>query len=178
VVVVSPWFGRLDLSEASEAQLRVVQGVCDLLDQLHPDRLDPESQVVEPSEGATCVRLQHDSDPALRIEMALTDGWVNFTGVMGHDESYTISSQTADAWESDTIEILADLLLADFTIDTYELGGKRWREVVTVGPPYDLTVSKGPFLSSLLPLQRWARRVESRHATFECRGARPAHQQA
>ena len=42
---------------------------------------------------------------------------------MGHDEAYSTSSEEPDAWESETIDILADLLLADYTFDTYELWG-------------------------------------------------------
>jgi hypothetical protein len=168
---VSPWFARLDLSEASAAQRRVVQRVCDLLDQLQPARLDPAHQVVEPVDGETWVKLRHDSDPSLHIEFVLSGGRVNFYGVMGHDEAYSASPEPADAWESETIDILADLLQSPFTIETYTLGGKPWREIVTVGEPYNLALTGG-HAYGLRPLQRWATRTDSRHASFECRGAR------
>jgi len=103
----------------------------------------------------------------------LSDGWINFYGVMGHDEAYSTSSAAPDAWESETIDILADLLLADYTFDTYERWGKPWRDVLTISEPYRRTSSSGSLAALLLPLQRWATHVETRRASFECRGARP-----
>jgi hypothetical protein len=44
----------------------------------------------------------------------------------------TGGAEPEDAWESDAIEILSDLLQAQFTIDTYALRGRFWREVVTM----------------------------------------------
>lgn len=173
MVTVSRWFGRLELNKSSDAQKRVVQLVCDLLDELQPARLDPAQQTVEFDEGETWITLRHDSEPWLEIQVALSDGWVNFYGVMGHDEAYSVGSERKDAWQSETVEILADLLQATFTIDRYALHNKPWREIVNVGKPYNRTVSSGPSMSSLLPLQRWARHTESRHATFQCLGARP-----
>ena len=115
-VPVSSWFARLDLSSASAVDRRVVQKVSDLLDHLQPARLDPAKQTVEVGERETWVTLRHDSEPELEIRFVLIDGWVNFYGVMGHDEAYSDSSEEPDAWESETIEILADLLLADYTL--------------------------------------------------------------
>jgi hypothetical protein len=172
-VPVSSWFARLDLSSASAVDRRVVQKVSDLLDHLQPARLDPAKQTVEVGERETWVTLRHDSEPELEIRFVLIDGWVNFYGVIGHDEAYADSSEEPDAWESETIEILADLLLADYTLDTYELWGKPWRDVLTIGDPYHKTFSSGS-LAALLPLQRWATRVETRSASFDCRGVRPA----
>lgn len=169
---MSPWFARVDLSEASEAEKHVVWRVCDLLDQLQPARLNPAQQTVERDRGETWVKLRHDAEALLEITFVLSDGWVNFYGVMGHDEAHSVGSEPTDAWESETINILADLLQADFTIDTYALRDKPWRKVVTIGNPYNRMLIKGQALSALLPLQRWARLTESRRATFECRGAR------
>lgn len=172
---VSSWFARLDLSSASAAERRAVQKVSDLLDQLQPARLDPAKQTVEVSDRETWVTLRHDSEPELEIRFVLSDGWINFYGVMGHDEAYSTSSEAPDAWESETIDILADLLLADYKLEVYELWGKPWRDVVTIGEPYlKKTFSSGSFAALVLPLQRWATRVETRRASFECRGVRPA----
>lgn len=171
---MSSWFARLDLSSASAVDCRVVQKVSDLLDHLQPARLDPAKQTVEVGERETWVTLRHDSEPELEIRFVLIDGWVNFYGVMGHDEAYSDSSEEPDAWESETIEVLADLLLPDYKLDTYELWGKPWRAVLTIGDPYHKTFSSGSLAALLLPLQRWATRVETRGASFECRGARPA----
>ena len=59
------------------------------------------------------------------------------------------------------------LLQSDYTIDTLECRGKRWREVVEIGPPYNFT-----FSSPLLPLRLPGRttRLNTQHASFECRG--------
>jgi hypothetical protein len=168
------WFARLDLSGTSDAQKRVVQRVCDLLDQLQPARLDPAQQAIECDRGEMWVKLRHDTEPWLDIRLVVSDGWVNFYGVMAHDEAYSVGSEPTDAWEFETIEILASLLLATFTMDRYALANKPWREVVTIGNPYNATVSRNLSPTSLLPLQRWARLTESRHATFECRVARPS----
>jgi len=109
VKTVSPWFAGIDLGEASDAQRRVVQRVRDLLDQLQPARLNPDHQAVEWDRGQTWVRLRHDSEPALEIEFVITDGWVNLFGVMGHDEACSDSTEPADAWELETIDILSRL---------------------------------------------------------------------
>lgn len=101
----------------------MVQKVSDLLDHLQPARLDPAKQTVEVNGRETWVTLRHDSEPELEIRFVLCDGWVNFYGVMGHDEAYSDSDDPEDAWESETIDILGDLLLADYTFDTYELWG-------------------------------------------------------
>lgn len=172
VVAVTRWFARVDLSAASDAQKRVVQQVCDLLDQLRPARLDPTQQAVEPDRGETWVKLRHDSEPWLEIRFVLSDGWVNFYGVMGHDEAYSVRPEPADAWESETIDILAHLLQSDYTMDRYALRGKPWREVLAIGNPYDRTLTNGKSLASALPLGRWARHTDSRRANFECRGTR------
>lgn len=172
VVAVTRWFARVDLSAASDAQKRVVQQVCDLLDQLQPARLDPTQQAVEPDRGETWVKLRHDSEPWLEIQFVLSDGWVNFYGVMGHDEAYTVRPGPADAWESETIDILANLLQSDYFVDSYELRGKPWRDVVTIGHPYNRTWTLLKLRVSALPLGRWARHTDSRRATFDCRGTR------
>lgn len=77
-----------------------------------------------------------------------------------------------DAWQHETIDILADLLLADYTFETFELRGRRWREVLTIGEPYNHVLVTGPLPASLLPLQRWANLAETRTSSFECRGVR------
>lgn len=86
---MNSWFAELDLSGTSDAQQRVIRGVSDLLDELQPTRLDPAQQVVEREDGETWVKLQHDSAPWMEIRFVLSDGWVNFYGVMGHDEAYS-----------------------------------------------------------------------------------------
>jgi hypothetical protein len=172
VVGVTQWFTTLDLSLASDAEKRVVQRVCDLLDQLQPGRLDPASQAVEVDEGETWVTLRHDTERWMEIRFVLSDGWVNFYGVMGHDEAYNVRSEPADAWESDTIDILADLLQSSFRTDSYTWRGKPWREVLTIGEPYKQTSTEIRSLTSVLPLTRWAEHVRSRCASFDCRGAR------
>ena len=169
---VTSWFARQDLSLTSPAERRVVRMVSDLLDQLQPARLDPAEQVIEIDDGETWVKLRHDRDPALEIRFVLSEGWINFYGVMGHDEAYSERAQAPDAWESETIDLLADLLLAEYTFDTYELRGRLWREVLTIGEPYNHVLIAGSRPASLLPLQRWAHLVKTRHSSFECRGTR------
>lgn len=168
---VSSWFASVDLARASAAGRRVFDQVSDLLDHLQPARLDPSDQTVVFAEGETWIKLQHDSEPLLKIEFVLNDGWVNFYGVMGHDEAYSTGAEPPDSWETETIDILSDLLLSDYAIDTYRRRGERWREVVDIGPPYNLVIS-GP----LFPLRLLGKKVrlETQHASFECRGARPA----
>ena len=113
-------------------------------------------------------------NPELEIRLVLCGSWANFYGVMGHDEAYSGSHESPDAWEAETIDILADLLQAPYTFDAYELAGKRWREDLTIGRPYYIqTFSSGPSLASFLPLRRWATRVQTRSSSFECRGSRP-----
>lgn len=173
LVVVTQWFTKLDLSLASDAEKRVVQRVCDLLDHLQPARLDPAQQAVEVDDhGETWVMIRHDTEPWMEIRFVLSDGWVNFYGVMGHDEAYNVQPEPADAWESETIDILADLLQSSFRIDNYTLRGKPWREVQTISEPYNRTSTEIQSLTSVLPLTRWSNHVGSRHASFECRGAR------
>lgn len=169
---VTRWFARLDLSGASYAQKRLVHRVSELLDQLEPARLDPAQQAVELDHGETWVTLRHDPEPWMEIRFVLSDGWVNFYGVMGHDEAYLVRPAPSDSWESDTIDILADLLQSTFRIDTYTLRGKPWREVLTISHPYNRISTEIQSLSSLLPLTRWAKQAGSRSATFECRGDR------
>ena len=169
---VSPWFARIDVSQATVAQRRVVQGICDLLDQLRPTKLDPTRQVIEPENGETWVKLRHNADPHLHIDLVLADGWVHFYGLMGHDESYSTRAEPSDAWEGETVEMLGDLLQAEYTFDRYDLAGKHWREVVRIGEPYNKDIHRGPMPFSLLPLQRWATHGETRRTSFECRGTR------
>lgn len=174
VVPVTAWFAEFDLSGASTAQKRVVQQVIELLDQLQPARLDPADQAVELDRGETWVKLRHDSEPWLEIRFVLSDGWGNFYGVMGHDEAYSVRPEPSDEWERETIDILADLLQSNFTVETSTLRGKPWREVMTISQPYTRTSTELQSLSSGLPLGRWAQHAGTRHVSFECRGARPA----
>lgn len=151
---VTSWFAQRDLSETSEAQQRVIQGVENLLDQLQPARLDPAQQIVEREQGETWVKLQHDAEPWMNIRFVLSDCWVNFYGVMGHHEAYSPRPEPPDAWEADTIDIVADLLQSTFTTETYTLRGKPWREIVTVSAPYERTSTELRSLTSGLPLGR------------------------
>ena len=91
-------------------------------------RLNPAQQTIEPDRGETWVKLCHDTEPALEIAFALADGSVNFYGVMGHDEAYSVRPEPSDAWESETIEILTNLLQANFRIDTFTWRDKPWRK--------------------------------------------------
>uniref|UniRef100_UPI00312C6EF1 hypothetical protein n=1 Tax=Escherichia coli TaxID=562 RepID=UPI00312C6EF1 len=84
---VSAWFAELDLTGASDAERRVVRMVSDVLDELQPARLDPANQVVERERGETWIKLRHSSEPWSEIRLVLNDGWVNFYGVMSHDEA-------------------------------------------------------------------------------------------
>lgn len=79
----TPWFAELDLSGTSDAQRRVIRGVGDRLDELQPARLDPAQQVVRRDNSETWVYLRHDSESWMEIRFVLSDGWVNFYGVMG-----------------------------------------------------------------------------------------------
>lgn len=168
----SSWFAGQDLGEASDAQRQVVRRIGALLDELEPARLHPDQQTVEQSRGVTWVTLRHDSEPEVEIRLVIVDGWVNFYGVMGHDEAYNGGPDPADAWELETVEILSDLLRAEFTITTYELGGKPWREVLTIGEPYGAMEWTTPLAwTALLPHRRWARPVETRRTTFGCHPA-------
>jgi len=172
---MTAWFAQLDLSGTTDAQRRVIQRVGDLLDQLQPARLDPAHQVVEREHGETWVKLRHDSEPWMEIRFVLADGWVNFYGVMGHDEAYSFHPEPQDGWESETVDILADLLQSTFTVETYTLRGKRWREIRTISAPYDLdatTFTELQSLTSALPLGRWAKHAGTRSANFDCRGSR------
>jgi hypothetical protein len=169
---VTSWFGSIELHGTSEAQRRVIDGVEALLSQLKPARLDRTQTVVEWEGGETWVKLVHDSEPGIEIRFVLSDGWVNFYGVMGHDEAYNSQPEPADAWEAETINILADLLRSNFRIDNYTLGGKPWREVLTIDGPYNRTSTEMQSLTSVLPLTRWAEHVGSRAANFGCSGVR------
>ena len=169
---MTTWFARQDLSLANDPERQVVRMVSDLLDQLQPARLDPAEQVVEVDDGETWVKLRHDRDPTLEIRFVVNEKWVNFYGVMGHDEAYSTRDEGPDAWQHEAIDTLADLLLADYTFQTFELRGRRWREVLTIGEPYDHILITGRLPMSLLPLQRWANLAETRTSSFECRGVR------
>ncbi|MGI3785492.1 MAG: hypothetical protein ACRYG2_32500 [Janthinobacterium lividum] len=171
---MSTWFARLDLSGTPAAHTRVIEQVGELLDQLQPARLNPDQQTVESDQGATRVRLRHDLKSWLEIELVISGTWVNFYGVMGHDEAYSLQTDAGDGWEIDTIDILADLLQADFTVNTYTVGGRPWRQVVTIGAPYNRTSTEPRSVSGVLPLRRWAQHITSKHASFECRGSRPS----
>jgi len=174
---MSDWFTQLDLSGTTAAQRRVINRVGDVLDQLQPARLDPAHQVVEREHGETWVKLRHDSEPWMEIRFVLTDGWVNFYGVMGHDEAYSPRPEPPDGWESETIDILADLLQSTFTVETYTVRGKPWREIRTISAPYDADATTTTVLTSLtsaLPLGRWAKHAGTRSADFGCRGSRPS----
>jgi hypothetical protein len=144
--------------------------VVDLLDQLQPARLAPGDQVVVVVDGETRVKLKHDSEPLLNVEIVLNDGWVHFYGVMGYDEAYSTRDSPADQWETDTIDTLADLLQADYTIDTYGRQGQRERVVVDIGDPYNVTIRD---LRSMLPRPLRRTPVETQHGSFECRNTRP-----
>jgi len=174
VVVVTEWFARLDLSGAPAPHQRVIGHVSELLDQLQPARLNPGHQTVVFDQGETWVKLRHDSEPWLKIEFGVSGSWVNFYGVMGDDEAYPAHTDAGDQWETDTIDILADLLQADFSVETYTVGGRPWREVVTIGAPYHRTSAEARSLMGALPLNLWARHTGSQHATFECLGSRPS----
>lgn len=89
---------------------------------------------------------------------------------MGHDEAYSTRAEPPNSWEAETVEILSDLLVSDDVIDTYRRRGKRWQEVVSIGPPYNLTIS-GP----LFPLRLPGRKVDSDPARIlRVSGTRPA----
>lgn len=169
---VTSWFGSIDFRETSEAQRRVIGELDDLLAQLRPARLDRAQTVAKREDGETWVKLAHDSEPWMEIRFVLSDGWVNFYGVMGHDEAYSPRPEPQDGWESDTIDIVADLLQSTFKTETYTLRGRPWREVLTISAPYDRTSTELKSLTSALPLSRWARHEESRIASFECHGSR------
>ena len=68
--------------------------------------------------GETWVKLRHDSEPWLTIDFVLTVEWVDFYGVMGHEEAYSVRGEPDHGWEVDTMEILADLSQSGFTRDT------------------------------------------------------------
>ena len=171
-MLVTSWFGSTDLSGTTEAQRRVIAGVDDLLAQLQPARLDRARTVVACEGGETWVRLVHDSESWMEIRFVFSDGWVNFYGVMGHDEAYSPRPEPRDGWETDTIDIVADLLQSTFTTETYTLRGKPWCEVLTISAPYDHSSTERRSLASALPLGRWAKQSLIRTASFECHGSR------
>lgn len=167
MVAVTVWFAHSDLGAASVAQRRLVEQIGDLLASLSPARLDPAHQVVEVVDGETWVTLRHDRESWMEIRLLISDGWVNFYGVIGHDEAYQVPGEPDQSWESETIDILAALLGSKYQLDRYTLRGKPWREVVTISAPYGRTSTGFRSVTSSLPLARWARRVETRSATFE-----------
>lgn len=169
---MTSWFGTVDLRGTTQAQRRVIREVDVLLSELQPARLDRAHTVVERSDGETWVKLVHDSEPWMEIRFVLSDGWVNFYGAMGHDEAYSPRPEPADQWEAETISIVADLLQSTFTIESYTLRGRPWREVIAISAPYDMTLVDLKSLISPLPLSRWARPTKTRRASFECRGSR------
>lgn len=172
MVPVNTWFARLDLSDTSEPQQRVVRGVVELLDELQPARLDTSRSVVERERGETWVKLRHDAEPWLEIEFVVNDGWVNFYGVMGHDEAYSPRPEPRNGWEADTIAIVSDLLQSTFTREIHTLQGKPWRETLTISAPYERTSTELKSATAVLPLGRWAQRSGTRSASFGCRGSR------
>jgi hypothetical protein len=91
---------------------------------------------------------------------------------MGHDEGYSTRSEAPDSWTHETIDILADLLLAGYTFETFKVRAKTWREVLTIGEPYNHVHISGPMPAALLPLQRWAQLASTRRSSFECQGSR------
>ena len=166
---MASWFTTVDLSAASPVELRVFHAVVDLLDHLQPDRLALGDQAVVVVDGETRIRLHHDSEPLLTIEIVLNDGWVNFYGVMGHDEAYSARDSPADQWETDTLDILADLLQANYAINTYRRQGRTERVVAEIGEPYNRSMGD---LRSLLPWRRRRTPIETQHVSFECRRTR------
>lgn len=146
--------------------------VTDLLEQLQPARLNPAEQVIEIVEGETWVKLRHDRDPGLEIRFVVNEGWIHFYGVMGHDEAYSTRSEAPESWTRETVDILADLLLAGYSFETFKVRGMTWREVLAIGEPYNHVLISGPMPASLLPLQRWARVASTRRSSFECQGSR------
>ncbi|WP_157720039.1 hypothetical protein [Microlunatus sagamiharensis] len=171
---MTTWFARLNFSGASEAQQRVVQGVVALLDELQPARLDTSRSVVERERGETWVRLRHEAEPWLEIDFVVTDGWVNFYGVMGHDEAYSPRPEPRDGWEAETIDILSDLLQSTFTREIQTRRGKPWREKLIISEPYDRTSTELKSLAALLPLGGRAQHPDIQSASFKCRGSRPS----
>ena len=173
LVVVTNWFARLNLSDASEAQQRVVQGVVDLLDELQPARLDTSRSVVERAGGETWVKLRHDAEPWLEIEFVVNDDWVNFYGVMEHDEAYSLRPEPPDGWEAETIDVVSDLLQSTFTREFCTRRGKPWREKLIISAPYDRTSTELKSLAAVLPLGGRAQHPATHSASFECHGSRP-----
>jgi len=171
---VTTWFARLEVIDASEAQQRVVQGLVDLLDELKPARLDTSRSVVNRERGETWVKLRHDAEPWLDIEFVVNDGWVNFYGVMGHDEAYSPRPEPPDSWEAETIDVVSDLLQSTFTRELHTRRGKPWRERLIISAPYERTSSELKSLAAVLPLGGRAQHPEIHSASFECHGARPS----
>ena len=167
---MTKWFSRYELGETSDVQRGIIDSVGELLEQLQPRRLDPAQQSVARDRGETWIKLQHDSHPGLAIDLVLTDGWVNFYGVMGHTEAYSDSTTTLQA---ETIEILSQLLRADYTFETYSFLGRPWREVTTISGTYEMAMVSGlrSPVSALLPLRRSTTLTRSRRVTFECQQA-------
>lgn len=163
VGAVHPWFEKADLSSANAAERRVIDEVVRPLDQLQPERIRPGEQVIEVVRGETWVKLQHDSEPLLTIEIVVNEGWVHFYGAAGYDEAYGAE------WASDVIDILADLLQATYTIETYERRGMTERMVSDISEPHPVRFSTRP-----LRPWRWRRTlVQTEQASFECGGHRP-----
>jgi hypothetical protein len=148
---MTAWFAEYDLSGASPDQLDVVNRIVGLLDELAPARLDRGAQSVNyDAEGdQTWATLQHNSDPVLEIRIVVSDGWANFYGVIGHDEAYSDDAvdKSPDGWKKEALDILADLLIADYTVCTFTLAGRFWRDEVSIGEPVNRRFVEGSPLS-------------------------------
>lgn len=165
--MATSWFSKLDLSDASTTQRRILRRVTDLLVALQPARLRAEQQSAELAHDGVTFTLRHDYEPWLEIEAAIGEDDAQFYGVMGHDETYSLN--VPGQGETDAIEVLAELLEASYTRETFTLRGKPWRTVTHIGPPSCATVTRSDAgLLGHLPLGHWARPRDHRRANFEC----------
>ena len=94
---VGSWFAEVDRAVASAAERQGFDEVVKLLGGLQLARLALSDQVVVVEDGETWIKLNHDSEPLLRIEIGLNDGWVHFYGVMGGRVRRSVRMRAASA---------------------------------------------------------------------------------
>lgn len=168
---MAPWFSELDLTHATAPQRRIVRRVARLLDTLQPARLLPHEQEAELAapDGVEFL-LRHDTAPWVTIEAWIAPDEAGFFGMLT-DETYSL--KYSGQGEDGAIALLADMLTAPYSYEWFTVGGRPWQMVINRGSPADFTDRVPQGLWGSLPLNRWARRADAEHASFECRQARP-----
>lgn len=165
---MSNWFATVDLDDAPPATQRLFTEICRLLDRLQPANLAVDRQTAEFKDGEISVQLVHCSEPDANLDITFLDGTTFISGLSSLDEDYSVASEPAGTWETDTIDTLTGLLQGSYLIETQRWQGRRYRTLTTdlVGDARAHT--RIDSILGLLPLPHRALQITNHEIDYGC----------